>query len=182
MTIEEKIGNKVRNLRNQNGLTQDELASRTELTKGFISQLERGQTAPSISTLADIVECLGSNMSDFFHEDNDVQIVFKEDDCFEKIDEDQNKITWLVNTAQNSNIEPILVNIQPGKTLVTDKPHEGEEFGYVLEGRIKLRYGQHEYTLEKGDSFLFPANKRHCIGSASDQVSTLIWISTPPNF
>ena len=66
MNIEENIGNKIRNLRNQNGLTQEELADRTELTKGFISQLERGLTAPSIYTLMDIVECLGTNLAEFF--------------------------------------------------------------------------------------------------------------------
>ena len=65
MSIEEQIGAKIRNLRNQNGLTQEELADRTELTKGFISQMERGLTAPSVSTLLDIVECLGTNLSDF---------------------------------------------------------------------------------------------------------------------
>ena len=70
MSIEEKIGMKIRNLRNQNGLTQEELADRTELTKGFISQLERGLTAPSVSTLLDIVECLGTNLSDFFHDEH----------------------------------------------------------------------------------------------------------------
>ena len=62
MEIEERIGKRVKDLRNKNGLTQEELAARTELTKGFISQLERGQTAPSVSTLQDIVECLGTNL------------------------------------------------------------------------------------------------------------------------
>ena len=76
MSIEEQIGMKIRNLRNQNGLTQEELADRTELTKGFISQLERGLTAPSVSTFLDIVECLGTNLSDFFHDEDDLQIVF----------------------------------------------------------------------------------------------------------
>ena len=66
MEIEEKIGLKIKNLRNKNGLTQEELAARCELTKSFISQLERGQTAPSVSTLEDIVECLGTNLSEFF--------------------------------------------------------------------------------------------------------------------
>ena len=60
------IGSKIRELRILNGLTQEELADRTELTKGFISQLERGLTAPSVSTLQDIVEGLGTNLSDFF--------------------------------------------------------------------------------------------------------------------
>ena len=60
MNIEEEIGRKIRDLRNQNGLTQEELADRTELTKGFISQLERNQNSPSIGTLLDIIQCLGT--------------------------------------------------------------------------------------------------------------------------
>ena len=54
--VNEHIGNKIKDLRNRNGLTQQELADRTELTKGFISQLERGQVSPSIVTLLDLIE------------------------------------------------------------------------------------------------------------------------------
>ena len=54
-----RIGEKIKDLRNQNGLTQQELADRSELTKGYISQLERGQVAPSVVTLLDLIECLG---------------------------------------------------------------------------------------------------------------------------
>ncbi len=182
MMIERQIGEKIKNLRNQNGLTQEELADRTELTKGFISQLERGLTAPSVSTLADIVECLGTNLSDFFHEEDDIQIIFPKEDCFEKEDEDGNFITWLVATAQSRSIEPILVNLQPKQTLPEDKPHEGEEFGYVLEGKIKVHYGDKTYTAEAGDSFIYPANRRHKISSASKTKSTFLWISSPPSF
>ena len=133
MSIEEQIGTKIRNLRNQNGLTQEELADRTELTKGFISQLERGLTAPSVSTLLDIVECLGTNLSDFFHEEDDLQVVYHREDYFEKEDENHNITQWLVATAQSRSLEPILVQIQPGQSMPEDKPHEGEEFGYVLD-------------------------------------------------
>lgn len=182
MTIEEQIGEKVRNLRNQNGLTQEELADRTELTKGFISQLERGLTAPSVSTLLDIVECLGTNLSDFFHEDGDLQIIYRKEDYFEKEDDRKNLITWLIASAQSRNIEAILVNIQPGESLPADKPHEGEEFGYVLGGRICLHYGEEEYIAEQGDSFSFPADKIHRISSVCEEVSTILWVSTPPSF
>ena len=65
-TINRNIGNQLKNLRKQAGLTQQELADRTELTKGFISQLERGQVSPSIVTLLDLIECLGTTPSDFF--------------------------------------------------------------------------------------------------------------------
>ena len=182
MSIEEQIGMKIRNLRNQNGLTQEELADRTELTKGFISQLERGLTAPSVSILLDIVECLGTNLSDFFHDEDDLQIVFPKEDYFEKEDEEGNSITWLIATAQSRSLEPILVRLQPGQSMPADKPHEGEEFGYVLKGAIRLHYGDSAYTLRKGDSFSFPATRKHKICSASSGVSDFLWISTPPSF
>lgn len=182
MTIEEQIGAKVRDLRNQNGLTQEELADRTELTKGFISQLERGLTAPSVSTLLDIVECLGTNLSDFFHEEDDLQIVYRKEDYFEKEDENGNSIKWLIATAQSRSLEPILVQLQPGQSMPEDKPHEGEEFGYVLDGEISLHYGKEKYTVRKGDSFIFPADRKHKISSACKKVSSILWISTPPSF
>ena len=182
MSIEEQIGAKIRNLRNQNGLTQEELADRTELTKGFISQMERGLTAPSVSTLLDIVECLGTNLSDFFHEENEPQIVYPKEDYFEKEDEHKNSITWLIATAQSRSMEPILVQLQPGQSMPEDKPHEGEEFGYVLDGEIRLHYGEDVYTVRKGDSFIFPANRKHKISSACKKVSSILWISSPPSF
>ena len=182
MSIEEHIGAKIRNLRNQNGLTQEELADRTELTKGFISQMERGLTAPSVSTLLDIVECLGTNLSDFFHEENELQIVYPKEDYFEKEDEHKNSITWLIATAQSRSMEPILVQLQPGQSMPEDKPHEGEEFGYVLDGEIRLHYGEDVYTVRKGDSFIFPANRKHKISSACKKVSSILWISSPPSF
>ena len=182
MSIEEQIGSRIRNLRNRNGLTQEELADRTELTKGFISQLERGITAPSVTTLSDIVECLGTNLSDFFREEEDQQIVFPREDYFIKEDDRGNLTSWLVATAQRSSMEPTLVKLQPGESLAPDKPHEGEEFGYVLEGAIRLDYGDKSLTVRKGDSFLYPATKNHQISSASKRVSTFLWISSPPSF
>ena len=67
-SIYQNIGKRIKELRNRNGLTQQELADRTELTKGYISQLERGQVAPSVVTLFDLIECLGTTAADFFRE------------------------------------------------------------------------------------------------------------------
>ena len=60
------IGQKIRQLRTQNDLTLEELASRSELTKGFLSQVERNLTSPSVSTLEDILEALGTDLASFF--------------------------------------------------------------------------------------------------------------------
>lgn len=61
-----EIGSKIRELRQKNSLTQEELADRCELTKGYISQLENDLNSPSIATLFDILTVLGTGMSDFF--------------------------------------------------------------------------------------------------------------------
>ena len=80
--IEEKemeildIGQKIKQLRIQKGLTLEELASRSELTKGFLSQMERDLTSPSIATLNDILEALGTTLAEFFKEEKEEQLVF----------------------------------------------------------------------------------------------------------
>ena len=86
------IGSKIKELRVRKGLTQEELADRSELSKGFISQLERDLTSPSIATLVDILQCLGTDLKDFFNEDTEEQIVFHKEDYFEKLETDGKQI------------------------------------------------------------------------------------------
>ena len=108
------IGKKLRELRKQNDLTLEDLASRSELTKGFLSQVERNLTAPSIATLADILEALGSNLSEFFHEEEEKQIVFGVDDFFVDEKEDY-QVEWIIPNAQKNQMEPILMTLYPHK-------------------------------------------------------------------
>src|SRR5512133_243053 len=132
------IGEKIKSLRQQNQLTQEELADRCELSKGFISLLERDMTSPSIATLTDILSCLGTDLRQFFSdlgEGAERQVVFREEDYMVKRDaETASEICWLIPTAQKNEMEPILVTLEPGGATFPDRPHEGEEVGYVLQG------------------------------------------------
>ena len=74
-----QIGSKIKELRVLKGLTQEELADRAELSKGFISQLERDLTSPSIATLVDILQCLGTDLKTFFDDTEDDRVVFGKD-------------------------------------------------------------------------------------------------------
>ena len=122
------IGNKLKELRVLKGLTQEELADRSELSKGFISQLERNLTSPSITTLMDILQCLGTSIGEFFNEAPDEQIVFGKQDYFVKEDtEYKNEIKWIIPNAQKNTIEPIYLTLQAGGSTCPDTPHEGEE-------------------------------------------------------
>jgi len=176
------IGDRIKQLRNRNGLTQQELADRTELTKGFISQGERGQSSASVETLSDIVTCLGTNLSDFFKEELAGQMVFGEDDYFEKITEDGNTVTWLVPSAQGMSLEPIIVEIKPGTATTPDKAHEGEEFGFVLSGTVMLHHGDSVQKVGKGESFIYKSDKIHYLSAAGNREARVLWISCPPSF
>ncbi len=153
------IGNRMKELRIQYGLTQQELADRAELTKGFISQLERNQNSPSIGTLLDIIQCLGTTPAEFFADEAPEQIVFKEDDYFEKTDAERKHIfEWLVPNAQKNAMEPVRLTLSPGGSSEIYQPHEGEEFGYVLKGTVRINYGGRIQTVRAGESFYFKAS------------------------
>ena len=78
------IGEKLRQLRLQRNLTQEEMADHCELSKGFISQVERNLASPSIATLTDMLECLGSDLKEFFSDRSDEKIVFSRDDMLKR--------------------------------------------------------------------------------------------------
>lgn len=177
------IGNKIKELRIAKNLTQEELADRAELSKGFISQVERNLTSPSIATLIDILQCLGTNLNDFFSEEPDEQVVFHEDDFFVKEDlELHNSIEWIIPNAQKNMMEPIRITLDPGGSTYRDVPHEGEEFGYVLQGSIKIHVGKKVYSAKKGESFYFTPHSEHYITASKTAGAKFIWVSTPPSF
>lgn len=177
------IGAKLKEQRIAKNLTQEELADRAELSKGFISQLERNLTSPSINTLTDILQCLGTSLSDFFCEDTEETVVFHDEDYFEKIDtEYHNKIEWIIPTAQKNIMEPIRLTLEPGGSTYPDNPHEGEEFGYVLSGGVIIHIGKHIYKAKKGESFYFTPAHQHYIENKGKTPASLIWISSPPSF
>lgn len=176
-----EIGPKIKDLRLKSQLTQEELADRCELTKGYISQLENDLTSPSIATLVDILNSLGSSLSEFFMDSAAEQIVFKESDRFEKKNDD-NTIKWLVPSAQKNAMEPILMIINEGGTSGKDLPHEGEEFGLVLKGSVSVFIGKKEYKAAEGDAFYFRSSKTHYIKNIGKSEAKIIWVSCPPNF
>lgn len=178
------IGANLRSLRIARNLTQEELADRAELSKGFISQVERNLTSPSIATLTDLLECLGSSLSDFFAKTADEKIVFSPNDHFVKEDEEglKGEITWLVPNAQKNKLEPILVKLGPGGSTQEMPPHEGEEFGYVLSGFVHLTIGLMRLRVSAGESFCLHPKDTHLITNPGKRSAIFIWISTPPSF
>ena len=178
-----EIGSKIKNLRLQNRLTQEELGDRCELSKGFISLLESDKTSPSMATLEDILNALGTDFAHFFKEESSRRIVFGKDDYSVKEDAElMNEICWLIPNAQKNEMEPILITIKPGGSTYPDNPHEGEEFGYVIEGAVTVVIDNEKHVARKGESFYLACDKPHFLENNTNHQAKVIWISSPPSF
>ena len=176
-----ELGTKLKDMRQRKGLTQEELADRCELTKGYISQLENDLTSPSIATLTDLLNALGSNLSEFFRDDAEEKIIFSSEEYCKK-QADGMIWDWLIPNAQKNMMEPVLVVLEEGAETQSDFPHEGEEFGYVLEGRIAVYRAEKKYIAKRGESFYYVADKMHKIVNVGKEKAKFLWVSTPPNF
>ena len=175
------IGQKIRQLRTQNNLTLEELASRSELTKGFLSQVERNLTSPSVSTLEDILEALGTDLASFFKDSKENKVVFKKEDYF--VDEHEEYcIHWIVPNAQKNEMEPILLELSPQGSSKEFDPHDGEEFGYVLSGSINLCLGERKTRVKTGGSFCLHPKQEHWLENPNKTKARVLWVSTPPSF
>jgi len=175
------IGLKIKELRIKNSLTLEEVAIRSELTKGFLSQLERNLTSPSIVTLDNILEVLGTNLSDFFKDDKNNKIIFREEDYY--INEKDGATTkFIVPNAQKNDMEPILLTLLPKSVSQVIEPHEGEEFGYVLEGVVELTNGGRKDNVCAGETFYLNGKHTHYLKNVGNRKAEILWIISPPNF
>jgi transcriptional regulator with XRE-family HTH domain len=177
-----KIGERIRNLRQSSNLTQEELADRAGLTKGFISQIERDQTSISLDSLVKMLEALDENISDFFQEASQEKIAYRQKDRVAIEKEKIEKFELLVPGSTNRRLEPILLTLRKGEATPKEKPHEGEEFGFVLRGRVNLRFGREILKLKKGECFYLSAEKEHWIHNSGSREAVILWISSPPSF
>lgn len=179
-----KIGERLKRLRMIDSLTQEELASRADLTKGYISQLENDATSPSIATLKDIIDVFGVSMQEFFSDvEQEEAVVFGKDARVEPDTEnDRIKVELLVPGAQNREMDPVLVTLEPGEEMDEQPFHEGEEFGYVLLGKVQLKLDDKVHTVKKDECFYFTSDKRHAVKNIGKTQAKILWVVTPPTF
>lgn len=153
LKTEMKIGQKIRRLRKLRGLTIEELADHAALTKGFISQLERDKTVPTIVTLKQVLDVLGVELATFFSEFQE-----REKNIFKKKDRTSDKSNksfiseLLIPKLQYLEMEPVLITLLPS-AVYSKKFEEDEGFGFIAKGRVELSVDKEQKILQRGDCF-----------------------------
>ncbi len=180
------IGRTIKKLRTLRGMTLEELAEKSGCTPGFISQLERHQAAPSITTLYAIAEVLGVKVTDFFPDvTNPAKVVRKEERGTFKIEGSAVRYSLLTTKFPHGALQAFILNFSPSKqALPTDeyRAHLGEEFIYILDGELRIWIGDVSHDLAAGDSIYFKSTTKHCLENRTDQPVVAISMITPSIF
>ncbi|WP_427113831.1 helix-turn-helix domain-containing protein [Megasphaera sueciensis] len=176
------LGQQIRELRKQKGMSIQTLAKESGLSTGIISQMERDLTKPSVDTLWNVSKTLGVHISYFFCEFDGKKAVIKKNER-RKIILPDSHVTYEQLSPQNRRMEVLLVKIEPGECDY-DKliAHEGEEWGYVIQGIMKIKYGFTDYILYEGDSIYLDSTIPHRYVNIGDVTAISLWSMTPASY
>ena len=169
------VGRKIRERRKVLGLTLQELAGQTSLSAGFLSQVERNQATPSLSSIINIVEVLGLSVNDLVRapagESNVTRASDRGQFHIDGSDVSYARLSANFDEHKFNAVEVVLPAGYQAESLM----HDGEEFIYVLDGCISMSLDGVEHELNSGDTIHFPSSIRHRWHNASNKPARLIW-------
>ena len=181
------VGQEVRDLRKLKRMTIPELAAQSGLSTGFISQMERGISSPSVDALQKVARALGVSISWFFHNE---EALDENERAFIVRAEQRRALKYeagvrdeLLSPNLRGQLELLHCRFPPGSSSGPEAyHHQGEEAGVVLQGQLELQIGDQTFLLKAGDSFGFPSTTPHRYSNPGSVETIVIWAITPPSY
>jgi transcriptional regulator with XRE-family HTH domain len=176
------VNKNIKRLRLEKGLTLTKLASITKMTKGYLSKIENSDQSPPVSTLQTIAAALSVEVGHILDADmggiGNLDMI-KSDDGMQKISDIVSTAGYsyrcLVRSLKNKYMNPFLMKIDKGETDLFS--HDGEEFAFVVSGRVEFHYENKNYICEEGDSFYFDSRIPHKFINKHNKQAVLITIN-----
>jgi len=183
-----KIGKKVKELRQKNRYTLQDLATRTGLSKPFLSQIENDHVVPPIATLLKLARALNVSMTYFFQDEEGsekISITRQEERVVveRRPHHDKGEVNYIYVALEtkktNKSMNPFLVEfpVTSAEEMVF-MSHEGEEFLYLIEGMVEFRTMDRVEILQAGDSIYFESDLSHsfrCVSDTPARALAVIW-------
>jgi transcriptional regulator with XRE-family HTH domain len=197
--IDAEVGQQLRDLRRNRQMTVQQLAALTGLSRTSLTRIEAGTANPSVGTLKKVAGALGVSIGDLFI-NGAVDSRETESHVFSSspaqsevrvVRKDKRKTlswpgrpwkTYLLTPDLQRKLEVLLNDLEPGDTSDEFYTHEGEEFGFVMEGTYEITVGDNVYVLEEGDSIYYPSHLPHKMRVVGDRPTKALWVITPPSF
>ena len=185
------LGQDIHGLRRAQGMTLEELASRTNLSIGFLSQIEHGKKKPSIGALQRISEALNVAVGSFFRntmagDPRELGIVVRRENrrrlSYSALGSTDylKELDYLLSPMLDGKLLMTMVEYEPGGSTGDDfYTHEGEECGLVLSGSVELHHGDDVYVLRAGDSWAIKGSVPHRYANAGGATAEVVMVNTP---
>jgi transcriptional regulator with XRE-family HTH domain len=177
-----RVGEKIKNFRESMGLSLSDVADKTGFSTAYLSQLENHLISPPLGALMKIARCLGIETGKLFDQKGTAPftIVRKDERVPTSRVASKEGVRYgysyesLAPDKINRNMEPFLVTLEPVSKKGVPYNHEGEEFLFVLEGKVEIQLGDHTDILEPGDSIYYDSTLNHRVACAGDMPAKII--------
>ena len=177
------LGQKLRVLRKERGLSLSQLAERVGCSPSYLSMVENEKIDPSVSRLKVIAEGLGTTIVGLFQEPDGHDVVLREADRPRvAFPGSRLRIEILIPRSPGQQLDARLTVVSPGGGSEGDYSHSGVEFGVVVKGELELTVAGVIYHLRPGDSFYFPSTRDHRFKNPSDEETQVVWVNHPPSW
>ncbi len=190
MSEDNKIGKKIRQVRESKGMTVEELAKASGNSVELIESLEEGSFIPSMTPLFKIARALGVRLGTFLDDmpqtgpfvvkSGQSEEIIHFTGSISNLEDSTLDLYSLAYGKGDRHMEPFIVDMHPKKVDKYElSTHEGEEFIYVMGGQIELLYGQERYLLNTGDSIYYDSVIPHDLHAHEKEAKILAVIYTP---
>ena len=179
------VGQRIRDLRRTRAMSLEAVAARTDLSIGFLSQIERGLSSPSLRVLATLADVLGVGIAGLFGAK--VNAAAAPDAIVTRERQRAELNLWrtgiskqlLSPAGSEGRLNLFLVHMEPGGSTGDELyTHDGEEAGLVIEGEMKLTVDAESWTLKHGDSFRFASRRPHRFSNPSrNSKAVVLWVN-----
>ena len=174
------LGQRLRALRNERGLTLAQLGQQVGLSASYLSQIERSVTMPSLSRLATIARVLDVEVGHFFEDDASSPCVVEYNQGKRLRGAADAIVELLSADPTDKQIQPYRLVCQPGASRDRSPTYPGEEFGLILKGELTVTVGEETFLLKAGDSIHYETLQPHSWRNEGDEACVAIWAVSPP--
>jgi len=181
-----RFGTKLKHARLTRQLRLKDIAARAGCSESMLSKIENDKVAPSVGLLHRIVSALGTNVSTLFEPtpESFVTRAGTRPVLNRSCGGEQSEVSLELLTPVPS---PLLFQsgihtVPPHASSDGLVEHEGEDFGYILQGTLELYVGNETFLLGEGDTFYFPSTLPHAYRNPGDTLTRVLWFNTPPTF
>ena len=181
------IGQRLKQIRVERGLSQRELATRAGLTNGTISLIETDKTSPSVASLKSLLDAIPISMAEFFgsiEERDATKVFYRAADFTQLAPNGHGQVSLMqLGNARDHTLQVLHETYPPGADTGPEfLAHEGEEAGVITKGQIELTVGDDVAVLGLGDGYLFDSRQPHRFRNISSEICEIVSALTPPVF